>query len=99
MQRTLSIEHDGETIVSKSFDFETACLVDDVRFQGGKGIMSMCKDAVDYMFEGTKATQAVIEGLDIKTRNELCYQVWDFYMNALMGKNAESQEKDKKTEN
>lgn len=88
MQKTLSITVNKKKIVSKPFDFETMCIVNDAHNDEKKnGPLNMCRDAVDYMFEGTEATQDVINNLDIGTRSNLCLEVWKMYLDALVSKN------------
>ncbi|MGN0150223.1 MAG: hypothetical protein ACI4C7_08260 [Clostridia bacterium] len=88
MQKTLSIEVNKKKIVSKPFDFETMCIINDAHNDKEKrGPLNMCRDAVDYMFEGTEATQDIINGLDVATRTRLCISLWDFYVDALSSKN------------
>ena len=88
MQRTLSITVDKKTIVSKPFDFEAMCIINDTHNGDEKrGPISICREAVDYMFEGTAATQEIINGLDVGVRSRLCLKVWDFYIEALSTKN------------
>lgn len=71
-------------IVSKPFDFEAMCLVNDAHNRGEKtGPLNICREAVDYMFEGTDATQDVINSLDVEVRTGLCLKVWNFYIEAL----------------
>lgn len=88
MQRTLSITVDKKTIVSKPFDFETMCIINDAHNdESKKGPLNICRDAVDHMFEGTAATQEIINGLDVGVRSKLCLKVWEFYLEALSTKN------------
>ncbi len=85
IQKTLSYKLSGKTVVSKPFDFEAACLVDNRRFTGSGiiGYMSLGKDAVNYMFDGTEVTEEVIEAMPIKERKELCEQAAMMYFDAL----------------
>lgn len=88
MQKTLSITVNKKTIVSKPFDFETMCLVNDAHNdEKKKGPLNICRDAVDYMFEGTEATQEIINGLAARVRSSLCIKVWNMYIDALSAKN------------
>lgn len=88
MQRTLSITVDKKTITSKPFDFEAMCIINDAHNdEKAKGPLSMCRDAVDYLFEGV-ATQEVINSLDLNTRTKLCLTLWGMYVDSLTSKNA-----------
>lgn len=88
MQDTLSIKTEKKTIVSKPFDFATMCMVNEKHNdEKVKGPLNMCKDAVDYMFEGTEATQEVIDNLSVNVRAKLCLAVWNMYIDALTAKN------------
>lgn len=89
MQRTLSITVNKKTITSKPFDFKAMCMINDL-YNSEKpiGPLSMCTDAVDYLFEGTEASQEVINALDIETRTRLCLTLWRMYMEVATSKNA-----------
>lgn len=88
MQRVLTFTLDKKKYVSKEFDFETVCMINDVHNDAKvKGPLNMCRDAVDYMFEGTEATQDIINGLDVNTRARLCIKLWGFYVDVLNEKN------------
>ena len=88
MQHTLTFKAAGKKYVSKPFDFETMCIINDAHNDREKrGPLNICRDAVDYMFEGTEATQDVINSLDIKERTRLCIELWGFYVDVLSSKN------------
>ena len=88
MQRTLSITVNKKTIVSKPFDFKAMCIINDRHNDAeAKGPLSMCADAVDYLFEGTEATQEVIDALDVEKRTQLCLTLWRMYMDTITSKN------------
>lgn len=88
MQYTLTFTHKKKKYVSKPFDFEAMCLINDKHtFNKDKGVLTMCHEAVDYMFEGTEATQDIINAMSVNTRSRLCYEVWKFYLEALQSKN------------
>lgn len=84
MQQTLKIEIDKKTIVSKPFDFEAMCLVNDV-YSGAteKGYLSAGRAAVYYMFEETEATNDVLNRLSLVEMTKLCTQAWNFYAEAI----------------
>ncbi len=59
MQRVLCFRINKKFIVSKPWDFEAMCLIDDQRENGIN--IEACKDALYYLFEGTEVTDEVIE--------------------------------------
>ena len=88
MQHTLTFTVDKKKYVSKPFDFEAMCIINDAHNdENKKGPLNMCRDAVDYMFEGTEATQDVIDSLDLSERSKMCITLWGFYLDALTSKN------------
>lgn len=88
MQHTLTFTKNKEKYVSKPFDFEAMCIINDAHNDEGKnGPLNICRSAVDYMFEGTNATQDIIDSLDIKVRAKMCLDLWGFYVDALSSKN------------
>ncbi|MDD6484887.1 MAG: hypothetical protein PUF72_10040 [Clostridiales bacterium] len=87
MQHVLSFKVGDNKYVSKTFDFEALCLINDAHICGsGQGPMRICSAAVDYMFEGTDATPEIIAGLDAFERARLCSRLWDFYTEAISQK-------------
>ena len=55
MQHTLTFVKDKVKYVSKPFDFEAMCIINDAHNdENKKGPLSICRDALDYMFEGTE---------------------------------------------
>ncbi len=98
MQRVLTFTHNKKKYISKPYDFETACVIDDARYGGEKsGPLNLSRNAVDYMFQGTEATQDVIDALDTRTRVQLCNTVWKWYIDDLAAKNAEIRPENQKT--
>ena len=88
MQHTLTFTEKGKKYVSKPFDFKAMCIVNDAHNDESKhGPLNMCAAAVDYMFEGTEASEEVINALPVSTRAQLCTKVWDFYVEAWSVKN------------
>ena len=88
MQNTLNFTLDKKKYVSKPFDFETMCIVNDAHNDSGKrGPLNICREAVEYMFDGTEATVDVINKLDAGTHSKLCLDVWKMYTEALTSKN------------
>ena len=89
MQHTLTFKSGDKKYVSKPFDFETMCIINDAHNDDTRrGPLNICRNALDYMFEGTEATQDIIDGLDAKTRSGLCLKLWGFYVDPLSSKNA-----------
>lgn len=89
MQNTLTFTVGETKYVSRPFDFETMCLINDAHNDREKhGPLNICRGAVDYMFEGTDATQDVIDSLDASVRTRLCIRLWEMYIDALSSKNA-----------
>ena len=89
MQHTLDFEYEGKKYVSKPFDFETMCIINDAHNSSKQhGPLNICRNAVDYMFEGTEASQSVIDKLDAAQRTRLCLKAWEFYCEAVPSKNA-----------
>lgn len=87
MQHTLTFNYNKKKYVSKAFDFETMCMVNDSHNIGeSKGPLSICRNGVDYMFEGTEATQDIINALPPQERSRLCLELWGFYVEALSSK-------------
>lgn len=87
MQHTLTFNHKKTKYVSKPFDFETMCLINDSHnADEAKGPLSICRSGVDYMFEGTDATQDIIDALEPEIRSRLCLELWGFYVEALASK-------------
>ena len=88
MQHTLTYEQDGKTYISKPFDFEAMCLINDSHMQNeNSGYMRHCRNAVDYLFEGTDVTQDVIDKMDVGVLGKMCRTLWLFYIDALSSKN------------
>lgn len=92
MQHTLTFIHKKKKYVSRAFDFETMCIINDSHNSGAdKGPLNICRDGVDYMFEGTEATQDIINELDASERSRLCIELWGFYAEALSSKKAKAE--------
>lgn len=88
MQHTLTFTKDDKKYVSKPFDFEAMCIINDAHNDDAKkGPLNICRCAVDYMFEGTDATEDVITSLDAGERSRMCIELWGFYVDALSSKN------------
>ena len=88
MQNTLNFTLDKKKYVSKPFDFESMCLINDmINSKGEHGVLRVCRGALDYLFEGTEATQDIIENMDYAERSQMCLTLFDFYLDALKSKN------------
>lgn len=93
MQHTLTFTAGGKKYVSRPFDFETMCIINDAHNDREKrGPLNICRGAVDYIFEGTDATQEIIDSLDAAARTKLCVKLWEFYIEALSSKNGPGRE-------
>lgn len=83
MQNTLTFTQNKKKYVSKPFDFEAFCLVNEAHINSDDvkraSIYRICTAAVDYMFEGTDATQDIIDELSPGARAKLCAAVWGMY--------------------
>ena len=81
IQKTISLEYKGETIVSQPFKFRQACLVDDERYRGG-GLATGARTALISMFDGTKITEEIVENgeIDIKTLRKAVDRVIDMFL-------------------
>lgn len=75
-QRVLTLEVNGETVISKSFNYEAMCIIDDVR---DAGTMRKGWDAVVYLFEGTKVTDDVLKGLSTAESTQLSMRVMKWF--------------------
>ena len=80
-QRVLVIKIGRGRIVSKPWDFEAMCRVDDCLERGG--LAERAADAVAYLFEGTKATEEFLSNLPQKEQLRLCAAVWGWFMQDL----------------
>ena len=80
MQRTLCIEIDGEQIISKPWDFEAMCMIDDARSENPNGgRLRLCTEAVHYLFEGTAATESVLKSLSPQSLTAMSLKVFGWY--------------------
>lgn len=88
MQHTLTFTKEKKKYISKPFDFEAMCIINDAHNDDTKkGPLNICRDALDYMFEGTEATEDIVSSIDIGERSKLCLTLWRFYVDALSSKN------------
>ena len=87
MQHTLTFKKGDKKYVSKPFDFETMCIINDAHNdETRRGPLNICREAVDYMFEGTEATEDIIGSLEAAERAALCMMAWKLYVDALSSK-------------
>ena len=92
MQHTLTFKHDNKKYVSKPFDFEAMCIINDAHNDENKnGPLNICREAVDYMFEGTDATQDIIDAIDVGTHSRLCMERVDNKKRVKGGNSSKSQ--------
>lgn len=93
MQHILTFTKNNKKYISKPFDFETMCIINDAHNAGeNKGPISICRSGVDYMFEGTEATEDIMNGLEVSERSRMCLELWGFYAEALSSKKARGAE-------
>ncbi len=82
-QQTLSLEVGGEIVISRPFDFEAMCLMNDKHSQGNCGKWTIAANALSYMFEGTKATTEVLKAANPTELANLCDRLWNMYVTEL----------------
>lgn len=80
MQRVLTFKSGKRNFISKPWDFEAMCRVQEAVCDGVKGIGKTGGDAVDYLFEGTDATQDILNDAIIE-KMIMCRTVTDWYYN------------------
>ena len=78
MQRVLTFVHNKKKYISKPWDFEAMCRVQEAQVGGAKGIGMVGGNAVDYLFEGTDATQDILNDTRIEKMG-MCRTVVDWY--------------------
>ncbi len=101
MQQVLSFVYKKKKYISKPWCFEAARLIEENRLDESKNsIMSVCADAVDYLFEGTEATQDILDAA-VSSKMRMCGELWKWFMEDFTGKNEESlpEEQTVETEN
>nr|DAZ26031.1 MAG TPA: hypothetical protein [Caudoviricetes sp.] len=87
MQHTLTFTLNKKKYVSKPFDFEAMRLINRAQNDPDKsGVIDYCIDAVDHLFEGTDATQDILNQL-LGKRARMCSEVWKWYNEAWSEKN------------
>lgn len=83
MQQVLSAKAGGETVVSKPFDFECMCIIDDARQEEKAGMLRTAMPGVRYLFEGTKVTDGELDKLPPSELADMCRKVFAWYADAL----------------
>lgn len=87
MQHILDFTAGDKKYISKPFDFEALCIINDEHIGSEKkGPIRICSGAVDYLFEGTEATQDIINSLEPGIRASMCMKAWEFYAEAISSK-------------
>nr|DAZ69184.1 MAG TPA: hypothetical protein [Caudoviricetes sp.] len=93
MQRVLTFVHNQKKYVSKPWCFGAATLVEKEYMDVAEGekvtATSVCADAVDYLFEGTEATQDILDTA-VSAKMRMCREVMKWFMDDFTGKNEES---------
>lgn len=91
-QNTLTVKLGDKDIVSKPFDFEALCLINDAHGRGESGAVNLGHYALPHMFKGTAVTDEVLNTLSIPERGKLCAEIFGMYIEALteINKNAKN---------
>lgn len=104
MQRVLSFVYNKKKYVSKPWRFHSAVMIEREYLKLKEGEKYdpcvICGDAVDYLFEGTEATQDILESA-VASKMRMCREVMKWFMDDFTGKNEESltEEQAEETEN
>ena len=93
-QSVLYIKIGRGKIISKHWDFEALCLIDDNIEKNG--IIAKCINSVSYLFEGTSATDEFLLSLPPKRIYEMCSTVWSWYLRDILTLQADKKEPRKK---
>lgn len=101
-QRVLTFTHNKKKYVSKPWNFEAFCRVQEMHTKRAydengndigeytNSIGRIGSDAVDYLFEGTQATQDILDGA-IVDKMRMCREVFRWYLEDMSElKNAEA---------
>lgn len=83
MQYTLTFTVDKKKYISKPFDFEALCRVNDECVKDNATILRCGYKAVEYMFEGTEATEDILKRLPPSKAVNLSKKAWIFYTEAM----------------
>ena len=88
MQKVLTFTQDKKKYVSKPFDFETVRLINENHMdENKKGVLTCTVDGVYHMFEGTEATNDILEQIDPVDMIKMCNQAWTWYVEVITAKN------------
>lgn len=80
MEKVLKFIQDGKEYVSKPFDFEAMCIINEAHNDKDLyGPLMICRAAVNYLFEGI-VSQKTINSLDPSVRAILCIDLWCWYV-------------------
>ncbi len=86
-QKTIKIKLGDNMVVSKPFDFEALCLINDKHGSGSAGLVVLGSAALAYMFEGTEVTQSVLDALPMDEKVALCMKIASFYTETIASAN------------
>lgn len=90
MQRVLTFKVGNKKYISKPWDFEALCRVQEEHIKKETdSIGRIAGGAVDYLFEGTEATQDILNAATVE-KMRMCREVFGWYladMGAIAGKN------------
>lgn len=99
MQQVLSFTQDGKKYISRVFDFEAFCRINERHLSKDlKGVPTICAPVIDYMFEGTEADEEVLSKLDVHEKFLMCKKLWDWYGDAIGPEDGKEKNGKKKTE-
>lgn len=88
MQRVLTFTVDKKKYTSKPFDFEAFRLTNENHADDTKkGAVTCGMDGVYHMFEGTEATNDILQKASIHDMANMCRTVWEWYVEELTAKN------------
>ena len=82
-QKTVKIKLGDNIVVSKPFDFEAMCLINDVHGKGASGMINLGYPALAHMFEGTEVTQSVLDALPMDIKAAICTKIAEFYIETI----------------
>lgn len=81
MQHTLTFTLNKKKYVSKPFDFEAFCKINEKHIsEDNVSIYRCCQGAVEYMFEGTEATEDILKQIPVAEMAKLHRRAWEFYI-------------------
>ena len=101
MQRVLTFVYKKKKYVSKPWNFQAVCLINAKQAESKTekvDVLETCRDAVDYLFEGTEATQDILDAA-VSSKVRMCNEVFRWFIDDLTGKNEESLQEEEQAEN